>query len=163
MTLSARAIAWTLCCGPLVLLAAAPSNPDVRFTEIARAVRIDFEQANSATSNKYLLETMGGGVALLDYDNDGRLDVFFTNGAKLEDPMPKKAMPDKSDPGFWNRLYHQKADGTFEDVTVKAGLRGEGYSMGAGVGDYDNDGWEDLFVSGYNAGHLYRNLGNGTF
>ena len=70
---------------------------DVRFTEVSQAVGIAFEQANSATSNKYLLETMGGGTALLDYDQDGRLDVFFTNGAKLEDPMPAGKVPEESD------------------------------------------------------------------
>ena len=144
--------------------APAPQSPSpITFTDITLKSGITFRHLASTTSQKYLVEAMGGGVALLDYDNDGRLDVFFTNGARLADPMPKNATPDKSDPGFWNRLYHQKADGTFDDVTVKAGLRGEGYSMGAAVGDYDNDGWADLFVSGYNAGHLYRNLGNGTF
>lgn len=106
---------------------------------------------------------MGGGVALLDYDNDGRLDIFFTNGARLEDPMPKNGAPNKDDAGYWNRLYRQKADGTFEDVTAKAGVRGEGYSMGVAVGDFDNDGWVDMFVTGYGVGHLYRNKGNGTF
>jgi enediyne biosynthesis protein E4 len=161
-----RAAAWALPCAPLLLLAAAPSPPDVRFTDVARAVGIDFEQANSATSNKYLLETMGGGVALLDYDNDGRLDVFFTNGAKLEDPMPAGKAPDKSDRKFWNRLYHQTKDGKFEDVTERAGLTGAAqsrYGMGVAVGDYDNDGLPDLYVTGYGSNTLYHNQGDGTF
>jgi hypothetical protein len=106
---------------------------------------------------------MGGGVAMLDYDNDGRMDLFFTNGARLEDPMRKGAMPDKRDPRYWNRLYHQKADGTFEDVTERAGVKGEGYSMGVAAGDYDNDGWVDLYVTGYGANILYHNNGDGTF
>jgi hypothetical protein len=106
---------------------------------------------------------MGGGVALFDYDNDGRLDVFFTNGARLQDPMPKGARPDKADPRFWNRLYHQKPDGTFEDVTERAGLRGEGYSMGAAAGDFDGDGFVDLYVTGLFGATLYRNRGDGTF
>jgi hypothetical protein len=106
---------------------------------------------------------MGGGVAMLDYDNDGRLDLYFTNGARLDDPMPKGAMPDKRDPKFWNRLYHQKQDGTFEDVTERAGVKGEGYSMGAAVADYDGDGFADLYVTAYGSNILYRNRGDGTF
>ncbi len=109
---------------------------------------------------------MGGGVALLDYDNDGRLDIFFTNGAKIDDPMPDGKMPDKSDRKFWNRLYHQNADGTFTDVTEKAGLTGmpqNYYGMGVAVGDYDNDGFEDIYVTGYGGNTLYHNNGNGTF
>ncbi|HEY7575309.1 MAG TPA: VCBS repeat-containing protein, partial [Thermoanaerobaculia bacterium] len=151
----------------LLLLAAAPATtPDVRFTDVAAAVGLGFEHANSATSNKYLLETMGGGVALLDFDNDGRLDVFFTNGAKLEDPMPPGKAADKSDRRFWNRLYRQSADGSFADVTEKAGLTGmpqDRYGMGAAVGDYDNDGFADLYVTGYGGNTLYRNNGDGTF
>jgi enediyne biosynthesis protein E4 len=166
MTRIASATAWALSGGALLLLAASPPAPDVRFSEVARAVGIDFEHASSATSNKYLLETMGGGVALLDYDNDGRLDVFFTNGAHLEDPMPATKAPDKSDRRYWNRLYHQEADGTFRDVTEKAGLTGmpqNRYGMGVAVGDYDNDGFEDLYVTGYGGNTLYHNNGDGTF
>lgn len=117
----------------------------------------------SPTSQKYLLETMGGGVALLDYDGDGRMDIFFTNGAALQDPMPRGAMPDKREARYWNRLYRQRPDGTFEDVTERAGLRGDGYSMGVAVGDYDNDGDPDLLVTGYERTALYRNNGDGTF
>ena len=85
-------------------------------TDITEPAGIDFKHQSSATSNKYLIETMGGGVALLDYDNDGRLDVFFTNGARIDDPMPQGTRPDKSAPGIWNRLYRQNADGTFSDI-----------------------------------------------
>ena len=135
----------------------------VTFTDITAQTKISFKHQGSPTSQKYLLETMGGGVAIFDYDNDGRMDLFFTNGALLKDPMPKGAMPDKSDPKFWNRLYHQKSDGTFEDVTERAGLKGEGFSMGVATGDYDNDGYVDLYVTGYGENHLYHNNGNGTF
>jgi hypothetical protein len=135
----------------------------VTFTDITAQTRIDFKQAASLTSQKYLLESMGGGVALFDYDNDGRLDLYFTNGARLDDPMPKGSMPDKRDPKFWNRLYHQKPDGTFEDVTAKAGVRGEGYSMGVAAADYDADGFVDLYVTAYGSNILYRNRGDGTF
>src|SRR5713226_2911511 len=144
--------------------AVAPQDPSpVTFADITASCGINFRQAASATSQKYLLETMGGGVAMLDYDTDGRMDLFFTNGAHLEDPMPKGAMPDKRDPRYWNRLYHQKPDGTFEDVTERAGVKGDGYSMGVAVGDYDNDGWVDLYVTGYGANILYHNNGDGTF
>src|SRR5215813_8461394 len=130
--------------GIIVFIAATPA-PDVQFTDITKISKIKFKQENSATSNKYLVETMGGGVALFDFDNDGRLDIFFTNGAKIDDPMSDNKLPDKSDSKFWNRLYHQNADGTFTDVTERAGLTGmpQGYyNMGVAVGDYDNDGYE---------------------
>jgi hypothetical protein len=106
---------------------------------------------------------MGSGVALFDYDNDGRLDIFFANGGRIADPMAKGAIPQKDGPKYWNRLYHQKPDGTFEDVTEKAGLGGAGYSTGVAVGDYDNDGYDDLFVAGYGRSTLYHNNGNGSF
>ena len=117
----------------------------------------------SHTSKKYLLETMGPGVALFDYDNDGRLDIFVVNGAEITDPMPKGAVPQKTSPKYWNRLYHQKRDGTFEDVTEKAGLQGVGYGMGVAVGDYDNDGYEDLYITAYGGNRLYHNNRDGTF
>ncbi|PYR89602.1 MAG: RNA-binding protein [Acidobacteria bacterium] len=109
---------------------------------------------------------MGGGVALLDYDNDGRLDVFLTNGARIDDPMREGKRPDKSDPAYWNRLYRQTTDGTFVDVTEKARLTGvpqNYYGMGVAVGDYDNDGFADIYVTGYGGNTLYRNDGDGTF
>jgi enediyne biosynthesis protein E4 len=142
------------------------SAPAVQFTDGTQAAGISFEHRNSATPDKYLLETMGGGVALLDYDNDGRLDVFFTNGAKLEESMTGGKSPDKTDPAFWNRLYRQTSSGTFEDVTTKAGVSGAAqnqYGMGTAAGDYDNDGFMDLYVTSYGRNTLYRNMGNGTF
>ena len=124
---------------------------------------INFQYQSSHTAKKYLPETMGAGVALFDYDNDGRLDIFLVNGAPLSDPAPKGTVPQKTGPKYWNRLYHQKANGTFEDVTEEAGLQGAGYGMGVAVGDYDNDGYEDLYVTAYGGNKLYRNNGNGTF
>jgi hypothetical protein len=147
-------------------LMGAASTSEVQFIDITQPAKVDFKQENSATSNKYLIETMGGGVALLDYDNDGRLDIFLTNGALIGDPMPDGKMPEKSDRKFWNRLYHQNADGTFTDVTDRAGISGmpQGYySMGVAVGDYDNDGFEDIYVTGFGGNILYHNNGNGTF
>jgi hypothetical protein len=144
-----------------------PSAPQAQspviFSDVTAASGINFKRAPSFTSVKYLLEAMGGGVAMFDYDNDGRLDLFFTNGAALQDPMPKSERPDKRDPKYWNRLYHQKADGTFADVTESAGLQGNGFSMGVATADYDNDGRTDIFVTGYGGNNLYRNNGDGTF
>src|SRR5258705_9253364 len=121
----------------------------VTFSDITALTKIDFKHAGSPTTQKYLLETMGVGLAIIDYDDDGRMDLFFTNGALLKDPMPKAAMPEKTESRFWNRLYHQKADGSFEDVTERAGLKGDGFSMGVAAADYDNDHHVDLYVTGY--------------
>jgi hypothetical protein len=99
---------------------------------------------------------MAGGVAVFDYDNDGNLDIFFTNGADIETLS-------KSAPKYSNRLFRNNGDGTFSDVTEKAGLAGTGYDMAVAVGDYDNDGYQDLFVSGVHHNALYHNNGDGTF
>jgi hypothetical protein len=141
---------------------AAPIVPG-KFVDITRSSRIDFQGVASHTSTKYLIETMGSGVAIFDYDNDGLLDIFFVNGAPLSNPTPKGTVPQKSGPQDWNRLYHQKKDGTFEDVTERSGLKGIGYGMGVAVGDFDNDGFEDLYVTAYGGNRLYHNNGNGTF
>ena len=134
-----------------------------KFIDVTGALGINFRNMASHTSKKYLIETMGSGVALFDYDNDGRLDIFVVNGAALTDPTPKGTIPQKTAPKYWNRLYHQKQDGTFEDVTERAGLQGAGYGMGVAVGDYDNDGYEDLYVTAYGGNKLYHNNRDGTF
>ncbi len=133
------------------------------FVDITAQTHVVFTAQASHTSKKYLIETMGSGVALFDYDNDGLLDIFLVNGAPLTDPMAKAAIPQKTSEKYWNRLFHQKKDGTFEDVTEKAGLQGVGYGMGVAVGDYDNDGYEDLYVTAYGGNRLYHNNGDGTF
>src|ERR1043166_5334671 len=143
--------------------AADSSAPAAIFTDITSELGLHFEYVASHTSRKYLIETMGSGVALFDYDNDGRLDIFVVNGAPLSDPTPKGTIPQKTGSKYWNRLYHQKRDGTFEDVTEKTGLQGIGYGMGVAVGDYDNDGFEDLYVTAYGGNRLYHNNGDGTF
>lgn len=135
----------------------------VQFMDATRSSGINFRNRNSATSSKYLIETMTGGVALIDIDSDGWMDVFFTNGAKIRDGQPDTEEPDKTAPEFWNRLYRNKHDGTFEDVTERAGVRGRGYSMGAAVADYDNDGHSDLLVTYFGGAVLYRNDGKGIF
>ena len=134
-----------------------------KFVDITDSSGVRFTGVASHTSRKYLLETMGSGVAVFDYNNDGLLDIFFANGAPLSDPTAKGTVPQKQSEKDWNRLYRQKKDGTFEDVTAQAGLQGAGYDMGVAVGDYDNDGYEDLYVTGYGGNHLYHNNGNGTF
>src|SRR3984957_3491426 len=133
------------------------------FVEVTDAVGVHFQHQAPHTSKKYLIETMGSGVALFDYDNDGRLDLFLVNGAPYSDPTAKGTIPQKTGPEYWNRLYHQKADGTFEDVTGKAGLNGVGYGLGVAVGDYNNDGRAGLYVAAYGGNKLYRNNGDGTF
>jgi enediyne biosynthesis protein E4 len=161
-----RAGFWPLPCALLVCLVGATSAPDVQFTDVTKALGIDFKHESSATSNKYLVETMGGGVALLDYDNDGRLDIFFTNGAKIDDPQPSGKLPDKSGRLFWNRLYRQNEHGTYIDATEEAGLTGMPqnlYGMGVAAGDYDNDGFQDIYVTNYGGNTLYRNNGDSTF
>ncbi len=133
------------------------------FSDVRDKTRIGFVCNTSRTPEKYLIETMGGGVALFDYDGDGRLDIFFVNGAALKPHMTATEMPDKSDPKFWNRLYHNNGDGTFTDVTGRAGVKGHSYGQGVAVGDYDNDGRPDLFVTNYGRNILYHNNGDGTF
>ncbi len=127
---------------------------------------LDFQHVNSPTPQKYLIETMGGGVALLDYNNDGLLDIFLVNSGHLSNPMHPPETFDRHDPHNWNRLYRQNPDGSFTDVTKEAGLANAGdtnYGMGVAVGDYDNDGFPDLYITNYGKNILYHNNGDGTF
>jgi hypothetical protein len=128
----------------------------ITFDNIIDRSGIGFVLNNCATPQKHQIETMMAGVAAFDYDNDGWLDLYFANGASLPEF-------DKSDPKFFNRLYRNKGNGMFEDVTLKTGVRGKGYSMGVATGDYDNDGNVDLYVTGVNHNQLFRNNGDGTF
>ena len=157
----AAGLVWLACFSPQ---ATAQRTEPLRFTDVTRESGVAFLHESSPTTQKYLIETMGGGVALLDYDGDGRLDIFFTNGAELQDPMPPGVAPDKKAPRFANRLFHNDGEGKFSDVTDQAGLRGDrGYDMGVAVGDYDNDGAPDLYVTGYGGNVLYHNDGHGHF
>ncbi len=126
------------------------------FENVAERSGIDFILDNGATPEKRLIETMPGGVAVFDYDGDGRPDIFFTNGAEV--PGLKKTSAK-----FSNRLFHNEGQLHFRDVTEAAGVRGDGYAMGAAVADFDNDGRPDLFVTGVYHNTLYRNRGDGTF
>jgi enediyne biosynthesis protein E4 len=128
----------------------------IQFENRQKQSGVTFVLDNGTTPDKPIIDGVLGGVALLDYDNDGYLDVFFTNGARI--PSLTKDSPD-----FFNRLYHNNHDGTFTDVTDRAGLRGDGYSLGVAVADYDNDGRPDIYVTGVNRNILYHNNGDGTF
>jgi enediyne biosynthesis protein E4 len=147
----------------MLLLPSAIAQQHAGFVDTTTRDGIRFLHQAPHGSHKYLIETMGSGVALLDADNDGRLDIFLVNGAPFSDFVPRGTIPQKTGSLYWNRFYHQKPDGTFEDWTEKAGLQGAGYGMGAAVGDYDNDGYEDLYVTAYGGNQLFHNNGDGTF
>lgn len=140
-----------------VLLATSlPTPSQVRFLDIADEAGVNFVLEHGATPQKHLIETMGGGLAVFDYDGDGRMDIFFANGASLPSL-------EKSSERFWNRLYRNLGGMRFSDATEPSGLAGEGFCTGATAADYDNDGHQDLFVACFQRNALYRNLGDGTF
>ena len=128
----------------------------ITFEEIAERAGVHFVSRNSATEAREQPETMLAGVALLDYDGDGLLDIYFVNGGTMPGLV-------KGGPQFSNRLFHNNGNLTFTDVTDKAGLAGAGYGMGVAVGDYDNDGRPDIFVANVNGNQLFHNNGDGTF
>ncbi len=146
-----------LLCVPAALLAATmASAPPITFDEIAAHAGVRFSSNSSPTPQKHQPEPMVGGVAIFDYDGDGYADLYFVNGAD----MPSLR---KTGPQFSNRLFRNNHDLTFTDVTAKAGVAGAGYGMGVAVGDYDNDGRPDLFVTNVNDNELFHNNGDGTF
>jgi hypothetical protein len=128
--------------------------PTAQFRDVTQLAGIKFTHNTGAFGKKFLPETMGPGVAFIDYDNDGWPDVFLVNGMDWPGHVQKHTTP---------KLYHNNQDGTFTDVTRKAGLDVEMFGMGVAVGDYDNDGYDDLFVTAYGQNHLFHNNGNGTF
>jgi hypothetical protein len=135
-----------------------PAEPAlaVRYIDMRQATGISFQQDSTQTEQKYYLETMGTGVAWLDYDQDGLMDLFFVQSAATDIYKPSRPLR--------SALYHNNGDGTFTDVTERAGVGGEGhYGQGAAVGDFDNDGYPDLYVTGYGRAVLYHNNGDGTF
>lgn len=139
---------------PFRSLAAMPGP--IRFELAGKSCGLDFVLRNGAEGRMYQVESLPGGLGVIDFDGDGWPDLFCVNGASLPALM-------KTGPAYWHRLYRNNRDGTFTDVTVKAGLAGRGYGMGVAVGDYNNDGHEDLFVVGVHGNQLYRNHGDGTF
>jgi hypothetical protein len=138
--------------GGLRLLAAPSSSSPIRFS----FQTIPFHLENDETPFRHVPAAMAGGVAILDYNHDGRPDIFFTNGASL-------ATLKKNSPKYSNRLFRNDGNGKFTDVTKEAGLAGTGYDVGVAVGDYDNDGYPDIFVAGVHRNTLYHNNGDGTF
>ncbi|MBM3775197.1 MAG: CRTAC1 family protein [Acidobacteria bacterium] len=134
------------------------------FADRAPAAGLAFRLENHPTAEKYLIETMTGGCAFLDYDADGRLDIFLVNGAAIVAGAGGQPPGfDKTHPKYWNRLYRNTGNGRFVDATERAGARGAGYGMGVAAGDYDNDGYPDLYVTNYGRNQLLRNRGDGTF
>src|SRR5436309_3219541 len=128
----------------------------VRYTDIRQSAGITFRQDSTQTDEKYYLETMGTGVGWIDYDQDGLMDLYFVQSAATDIYKPPHPLH--------SALYHNNGDGTFTDVTEKAGVGGEGhYGQGVAVADYDNDGYPDLYVTGYGRAILYHNNGDGTF
>ena len=128
----------------------------IRFENRQSESGVGFILNNGTVPDKPIIDSVLGGVAVFDYDNDGFLDVFFTNGAQIPSL-------EKRGTAFSNRLFRNNRNGTFTDVTERAGIAGEGYSMGVSAADYDNDGWTDLYVTGVNRNSLYHNNGDGTF
>jgi hypothetical protein len=138
-------------------LFSAPAGPDpITFEDVASKAGVEFILQNAATGDKHQIESMVSGVAVFDYNNDGWPDLYFVNGAS-------QPSLEKTNPTYYNRLFKNNGDGTFSDVTMAAGVRGEGFAMGVAAADYDNDGATDLFIVGVNRNVLYRNRGDGTF
>src|SRR5277367_5789365 len=130
-----------------------PSGP-IHFTDVTAQAGIHFRHNSGAFGKKYLPETMGSGVCVLDYDNDGWQDILFVNSMDWPEHKTGKSYP---------ALYHNKGNGTFEDVTLEAGLEVEMYGLGCAAADYDNDGFDDLYLTTVGSNHLFHNLGNGKF
>ncbi len=149
-------ICITLCAAVVVCLSRGDAGPPLPvFTDIAAKSGIHFRRMNGSPEKNYIFEAKGGGVALLDYDNDGWLDIFFVSGNNLQDYTRGISHS--------NALYHNNRDGTFTDVTKRAGVEGRGWAMGCAVGDYDNDGYPDIYVLCMNGNILYHNNRDGTF
>jgi hypothetical protein len=143
-----------LCFFLVAAIASSAQTKPIQFTDVTAQSGIHFKHNSGAFGKKYLPETMGSGVCVLDYDNDGWQDILFVNSTDWPSHKSTKSFP---------ALYHNNHDGTFTDVTAKAGLAIDIYGMGCAVGDYDNDGFDDIYITAVGSNHLFRNLRNGTF
>src|SRR5438876_6040938 len=151
---------------PVAATAAPVVTSPVQFTDVTAAAGIKFVHNNGASGAKWLPETMGSGCAFIDYDVDGRPDIFLVNSRdwtpeELRRGKAKVAPPQR--PRATSALYHNRGDGTFEDVTQKAGLAVNAFGQGVCVGDFDNDGHEDIYLTAVGGNYLFRNNGDGTF
>jgi enediyne biosynthesis protein E4 len=153
---SAPVIAGAAACLLAGFAVSAVSDSTIRFEDVTAGSKLEFSSDSSPTPNKNQPEAMVAGVGLIDYDNDGYLDIYFANGAAI--PSLRK-----EGDRYKNRLFHNNGDRTFTDVTDRAGVAGDGYDIGVAVGDYDNDGWPDIYVASVTANHLYRNRRDGAF
>ena len=133
-----------------------PDSPSLMFEDVAAEAGLDFQHFSGSAEKQYILESMSGGVAWIDFDRDGWMDLYLVNGGHWEELVQGKRTVS-------NALYRNNGDGTFTDVTGKAGVGNRHWGMGVAAGDYDNDGWVDLFVCNYGPNTLYRNNGDGTF
>jgi hypothetical protein len=131
------------------------SRQPVAFVDVTKAAGINFSSFSSP-DKKYIVESMGGGVALFDFDGDGRLDIYLVNSCTVEAALAKRPRPPAA-------LYRNLGNGKFEEVAAKAGVADPGWAMGVAVADYDNDGFDDLYVTCFGPNRLYHNRGNGTF
>ena len=139
---------------PISIPVIATQLQNISFVDITERAGISFKHVSSP-EKKYIVESMSGGVAMFDYDNDGYLDIYFVNSLTLD--LVKSHQKTRS------ALYHNNGDGTFSDVTDKAGVGDVGWGMGVAVADYNNDGFDDLLVTCFGPNHLFKNKGNGTF
>src|ERR1700704_7034446 len=148
--------AWALAGAcPRMASAAFPAG-EFPFEQVpASASGISWRHSSGKSAEKYLPETTGAGCAFLDYDSDGWMDIYLVNSGKCDFYTP--------DPPMRNALYRNNRDGTFTDVTQKAGLAAGGFGQGVAVGDYDRDGWPDIYVTQYGRSILFHNNGDGTF
>jgi hypothetical protein len=151
-----RALAYAFLLCVLGIAAQRTVSEPIRFRDITAQSDITFFHKSAHTPEKFLIETMGSGVAWIDYDGDGLQDLFLLNGAHVS-RAGERTVIDKSDPVYWNRLYRNLGGGKFSDVTAAVGLQGATFAMGVATGDIDNDGWPDLYVTGWERNALYRN------
>lgn len=150
-------VVLVLCMATLLFVSSRAVSEETNASAIHFTFRpITFLLDSSETEQRHAPETMAGGVAVFDYDHDGNPDIFFTNGANITSLK-------KDSSRYWNRLFRNNGNGTFTDITEKAGLKGTGFDVGVAIGDYDNDGYDDIFVSGVYRNTLYHNNGDGTF